>query len=389
MCLGNVKRKFLSGSGGCNDVCRFIQLGTLTQKMYDLELPDGDSDKPLRDGMSLSDFLCRVREIKPPIWYGNPSDRTNVPGNTLSLPSNCSCQRPHRCTSPRKPSSETSQGGLFGDSAFPAAPGGLFGPASARPPSETPSGGLFGFGVSFGATSSKPLFGEASSKPSDEAPKEEFVDSGAPGNPYRLATPNRASFSTASSSPFSRTPKTPASGGSIFGGSSLFGGTPRTPASGQSLFGDSYLFGSTPRTPTSSESLFGDSSIFGGTPRTPASGESLLGDSYLFGGMPRTPTSSGSLSNGASKLPAADSSIFGSAPRTPDFSELSFGEASSTPTFGGLFGNTPETPVFGGSSGENLSATSCERPSMLEECVQSFIRRVERDMQGLELRKYV
>ena len=141
------------------------------QKMHSLKLLDRDLGQPLQDGLSLSDFIDRVREIEPPTWYGNSSGCTSS-HRYNSLP-HCSCWKPHRCTRSPKPSGEASPnpfGPGFGSSFFGGAPkpsgeasaGGLFGRASPSPPGPASGESLFDVASPklFGEVSSKPLFSE-------------------------------------------------------------------------------------------------------------------------------------------------------------------------------------------------------------------------------------
>ncbi|KAK4460496.1 hypothetical protein QBC42DRAFT_298557 [Cladorrhinum samala] len=94
--LGDLKRKFISGEGGCNEACMFMQLGALVKNMHDLELVDRNFLKPLRDGLSPSDFISRVREIETPVWYENASNCTGSHYRG-DLSSCLSRYEPHRC----------------------------------------------------------------------------------------------------------------------------------------------------------------------------------------------------------------------------------------------------------------------------------------------------
>lgn len=207
MCLDNLKRKFILGEGGCNDACRSIQLGTLMQKMHDLKLVDRDLDQPLQDGLSLSDFIARVQEIEPPIWYGNALDDTSSHRHN----SNCSCCKPHRCRKVVSSSAKKlfigamigrSDGGLFGTAAPAPASTSFFFGAEAATTSEQASGNLF-----LGTTTTAParttgtslfgggivgrefrtppasLFGSSPPVASEETPDEGFV--GTAGKPSR------------------------------------------------------------------------------------------------------------------------------------------------------------------------------------------------------------
>jgi len=93
--LDCLKHEFLSGAGSCNQVCKSIQLGTLIQKLYDLKLLDADVDQPLQDGISLSVFVQRVREIEPPNWHGNTGCRSS---HDQKVSWDCSCRNLHNCS---------------------------------------------------------------------------------------------------------------------------------------------------------------------------------------------------------------------------------------------------------------------------------------------------
>lgn len=132
--------------------------------MYDLKLLDGDVDQPLQDGMSLSDFLQRVREIEPPDWHGN-TGCTSSHGKKTSW--QCSCRTPHNCsktpsTIARKimlgvetgQASEAVHGGEAPTTPGRISEGGLFGTPAAT---VTPATSIYTFGTTSAATSDQAL----------------------------------------------------------------------------------------------------------------------------------------------------------------------------------------------------------------------------------------
>lgn len=144
MCLDTLKHTFLSGQGGCNSACRYIQLGTLVEKMYDL-LGDGLS-QPLQDGTSLSEFIDRVRQIEAPAWYGNSSGCTRS-HRRGSATGNCCLQR-HRCTATPKRPGESSPWTSFGGESSPS-------------PALTGSSFIVGSAYQFGNAAVNSSFGES------------------------------------------------------------------------------------------------------------------------------------------------------------------------------------------------------------------------------------